>query len=163
MFDNSKIFLDNSKLYLDAWLHNFSIKKKILVLEKNNKIINNNKMLFLVNKINLKYLLKINNYNRVYKLGDLIFYDEYKTNVKLSISPIIFNVFLNDNLKIKKTSDITSTFKKYTMNVPIFIIIKLEKLNICDTIEIVLLKNSKMVTIKYILEDILYKKIFEII
>jgi len=156
--------MNSSKfIFLGVWLRNLYIsifKKKILLIEKNNIVINNYKLLFLTNYINLKYLLRVNKYNIIYELDNLIFYDEHKTNNKLNITSIIILTTISTNYI---TNDITDKIKKYTMNVPLFVIIKLEKLDIDNIINFKVLKQSKIVDISYKLKDIAYKKLFELI
>jgi len=180
--------MNSSKfIFLVVCLRNLYIsifKKKILLIEKNNIVINNYKLLFLTNYINLKYLLRVNKYNIIYELDNLIFYDEHKTNNKLNITSIIIlttistnyittyiktndiktnDIKTNDITNNYITTDITKKIKKYTMNVPLFVIIKLEKLDIDNIINFKVLKQSKIVDISYKLKDIAYKKLFELI
>jgi len=111
--------MNSSKfIFLGVWLRNLYIsifKKKILLIEKNNIVINNYKLLFLTNYINLKYLLRVNKYNIIYELDNLIFYDEHKTNIntksklnrielKEQLKSIMDSVFRNEEINYIKNS-----------------------------------------------------------
>jgi hypothetical protein len=133
--------------------------KKILLLEKNNQIISN-KILITFSKyfyhFNLKHFLKINKINIIYKIDDIIFYDEHNSDYKLSINSIIFSANVDDK-------DFTDNIKRYSLKVPIFIIIINEDLNQESTIKIKILKRGAIIFNEYKLKDIKNKRLFEII
>jgi hypothetical protein len=143
---------------LKIWLRNTYINifsKKILLIEKNNIIIDDENRIKLINifyNFNLEYLLKYYNYNIIYEIDDLIFYDD--------------NTINNNNVKIilyvelvEHSKDITSDIKKYSLNTPLYIIIKLEKFNLEETIKF----NTLDREIVHKLLDIIDKKLYEII
>ena len=143
---------------LKIWLRNTYINifsKKILLIEKNNIITDDENKIKLINifyNFNLEYLLKYYNYNIIYEIDDLIFYDD--------------NTINNNNVKIilyvelvEHSKDITSDIKKYSLNTPLYIIIKLEKFNLEETIKF----NTLDREIVHKLLDIIDKKLYEII
>ena len=71
---------------LKIWLRNTYINifsKKILLIEKNNIITDDENKIKLINifyNFNLEYLLKYYNYNIIYEIDDLIFYDDNTIN-----------------------------------------------------------------------------------
>jgi hypothetical protein len=141
-----------------VWLRNKYIsifKKKILLIEKNNKITDNKITIKLINifyLLNLKRLLKYNNYNILYKIDDLIFYDD------TIIDNIIHEIILYVEL-VEESIDVTSNVQKYSLNTPIYIIVKLEKYNTEGTIKFRTL-NGEM---EHKIADIMYQKLYEII
>jgi hypothetical protein len=138
------------------------IKKKILLIEKNNKLIDNNLIIFSINRLynfNLKHLLKYYNYNIVYELDNLIFYDENIIN-KLTIQSIIINVSHSND---ESENNITETIKKYSLNIPIYIIVKLEKFNIKSFLIFKFLSKGGTITKKYKINDILNKRLCELV
>ena len=133
--------------------------KKILLLEKNNLFVDSKILLTLSNylyHINLKHLLKIYKINIIYKLDDIIFYDEHNSNYKITINSIIFNVLIDD-------VDFTDKIKQYSLNLPIFIIIKLENINLSSIIKFKLLKKGCITFLEYKIADVIKKRLFEII
>jgi hypothetical protein len=133
--------------------------KKILLLEKNNQIISN-KILITFSKyfyhFNLKHLLKINKINIIYKVDDIIFYDEHNSDYKLSINSVIFGAKIDDK-------DFTDKIKQYSLSIPIFIIVRLENINLLSVIKFNLLKKGCITLKEYIVEDIIKKRLYEII
>jgi hypothetical protein len=133
--------------------------KKILLLEKNNLFIDSKILLTLSNylyHINLKHLLKIYKINIIYKLDDIIFYDEHNSNYKITINSIIFNVLI-DNV------DFTDKIKQYSLNLPIFIITKLENINLSSIVNFKLLKKGNITFLEYKIADVIKKRLYEII
>jgi len=139
-----------------------AVKKKILLLEKNNKIVDNKILILNINYLyhfNLKHLLKYTNYNIVYEIDNLIFYDENIKN-KPMIGAIIMSVTLYNNEDI---TDITDNIKKYSLNMPFYIIVNLEKININLSLVFNFLYKCCIKTKKYKINDILNKRLYELL
>jgi len=149
-------------IYLrDKYINIF--KKKILLLEKDNEILDNNILLFFINKLYhwyLKHYIKLNKINIVYELDNLIFYDENKLHQNIHSFILILNCCFIYNNEIV---DITNNINRYSFNVPIFIIMKLENINIKSILKINVLAKYTIKTQEYKLDDILYKKLHEIL
>ena len=149
-------------IYLrDKYINIF--KKKILLLEKDNEILDNKILLFFTNKLYhwyLKHYIKLNKINSVYELDNLIFYDENKIHQNIHSPILILNCCLIYNNEIV---DITNNITRYSFNVPIYIIIKLENINIESIFKINMLAKYTIKTQEYKLDEILYKKLYEIL
>ena len=153
MYNYSKFMITNREIIINV------LYKKILLLERNNTFIDNRILIMLSNyfyHINLKHLLKINKINIIYKLDDIIFYDEHGSDCKITINSIIFNVSV-DNI------DFTNKIKQYSFNVPIFIIVKLENIDLSCLIKFKILKKGSILFKEYKVDDIKNKRLFEII
>jgi hypothetical protein len=85
-------------------------------------------------------------------MDNLIFYNIKKDSLK--ISPIILSSKITN-----KTDDI---IQKYSLDIPIAIIMKIENLNENSVLELNIMKKGKILTLNYILKDIIDKKLFEI-
>jgi len=154
-------------------------KKKILLLEKNNEIIDNKILLFFCNKLyylNFKYIIKLLKINMIYEIDNLIFYDENKNFMNIYSSIVILDckLIINNNLSANNILNydneaeelffnITDNIKKYSFNIPIFIIVKLENIDIKSNIKINVLSRSQIKIKEYDINDILYKKLYEIL
>jgi hypothetical protein len=164
---NNKICQQFCIFMRDTYINLF--KKDILLLEKDNEIIDNKCMLFLIDKlynINLKYLLKNEKINIVYRLDDLIFYDNYNKDTTLKIVPVILDakLIITDNLNKDETIiNILDRIKQYSVLVPIYIIVKLECYNMHDKLKITVLKSFSKKILEYDIVDILNKKLYEIL
>lgn len=155
-YESFYVFMRNTYINL--------FKKNILLLEKDNIILDNKYMLSLIDKlymINLKYLLENEKINVVYKLDDLIFYDNYDKTDNLKVSSVILDVVLivNNELYI----NVLDNIKMYSLQVPIFIIRHLEKYGFNDKIKITVLKSFSKKILEYNVIDILDKKLYEIL
>ena len=150
----------------DIYVHLF--KKDILLLEKDGVIIDNKYMLFLIDKLyifNLKYLLENEQINIIYKLDDMIFYNNYTKHNILKINSIILDaelIIYNPNI-IGDTKNIIDNIKRYSLQMPLFIIVKLEKYDINSKLKLTLLKSFSRKVLEYNIVDILYKKLYEIL
>lgn len=142
-------------------------KKKIIVVEKNNIIIKNKFIIFFLNLFYfffIKDLLKINKINTIYEIDDLKFYDENNIN-KLIINHIILNCVLvdpnndNDNNNI----EITEKINKYSKQIPIYIILEIENIDIKNNIRFNLLYYNKTKIVYYDIKSIINKRLYEII
>jgi hypothetical protein len=139
------------------------LKKKILLLEKDTEILDDKILLFFSNRLYhwyLKHYIRSNKINIVYELDNLIFYDENKVHQNIHCPILILNCTFEYN---NKTYDITDNIKRYSFNVPIFIIMKLENINIDSIFKINILKKFKIITEEYNLYNIMYNKLFEIL
>ena len=99
------------------YIHLF--KKKILMVEKNKKIISNKLIILPLNLFYyflIKDLLKNNKINTVYKLDGLIFYDD-NTIHKIKINQIMleFNLIDPNNKNYKK--EFTNEINKYSKHI----------------------------------------------
>lgn len=133
--------------------------KRILFLEKNNQIINNKILITFSNyfyHFNLKHLLQIKKINIIYELDNIIFYDEHISDYKLSINSVIFGATIDNK-------DFTNNIKKYILQIPIFIIIINDGLDLESMLKIKLFKKGTIIFYHYKLKDIKDKRLFEII
>lgn len=145
------------------WFIN-TFKKKILLIEKNKKIIDNKIIIFIINIsycFLIKYIFKYNQINIVYEVDELIFYEEYKLN-NIKINLILQNIILIDDTSNKEIS-ILDKLNKYNKNVPVFIFMKLENIKETNKIKLFLNKNKNIIIIEHLLKDIMYKKLFQIL
>lgn len=132
--------------------------KKVIVLDKDNNIIDNKFIIFFVNLfyyINLKHLLKFFNINTLYKLDNLHYYDT-NINQQIKINSIITS-FKIDNI------DITDIIKKYSLEVPIRHLLFIEKFLSSNKIYINMLKLFKLQSIEYDIQNVIDKKIYELL
>lgn len=162
-------------LYTNIKIYDFLIKfrnfikkktRQIIVIEKNNKLIKNNLLIWFIQILfffDLKNTIKNCGYNYLYKIDNLyIYHDINSLNIlKLYSSSIIY--FNYNNI------DITNIIKKYHFNVPFYIIIDLEKLENEDdyddlNIEIKVVNLHETCLKKYNnLNLIKYKKLNELV
>jgi hypothetical protein len=133
--------------------------KKILLIEKNKKFINNSILLNFTTyfyHFYIKHLLKYFKINIAYQLDNVIFYDNHIEDFKLNINSIILNTTINDN-------DFTQIIQKYSFKIPIFVIVQLENLDTNSLIKFKLLKKGLIVNYEYFLKNIINKRLYEII
>jgi hypothetical protein len=138
-------------------------KKKIILYEKNNELLDNYYILFFSNLLyhfSFKHLLKIFMINYVYMVEDLIFYEDNKKNKRPLISSIILDVTIKKN---DKNINILTKFKRYSLNIPIYILAKLENIDYQDLIIIKLLVFGKNIEKEFIIEDIKFKNICDLL
>jgi len=118
--------MNNFKIYIRNKLVQF-FTSKIIIIEKNNKIINNKFYLFFINLlffINFQQIIKIFKINYLYSIDNIYFYEDYKKNNKI-INPIILSAkIVCDENEI----DFLNNFKKYNFSIPINIILYNEKI-----------------------------------
>ena len=149
-------------IYLrDKYINIF--KKKILLLEKDNEILDDKILLSFSNYLyhfNFKHFIRLYKINIVYELDNLIFYDENKSHQNVHSAGLIISFSLVYNNEI---NDIIDNIRKYSFNLPIFLIIKLEKINIKSKLKINILSKFIIKTKEYNLSDILYKRLYEIL
>jgi hypothetical protein len=140
-------------------------QKKILLLEKNKQLIDNKITIFVVNcfyNFGLNYIFKYNNINIVYKIDNLIFYDENKKK-KLYVNGIIIDSTIHKENNDLKSIDFLNVIKNYSLNMPINIIIKLEKIDLYDVLKIKFLKCGIIKTNKFIFKNITNMKLYELL
>uniref|UniRef100_A0A6C0DA07 Uncharacterized protein n=1 Tax=viral metagenome TaxID=1070528 RepID=A0A6C0DA07_9ZZZZ len=145
---NSYIFL------IDKFKKRFC--RKILLVEKDNELINDKVTIFLTNLLynyKLNYLFRLNKINIVYEMDDLIFYNITKNNLK--ISPVILSSKITN-----KTDDV---IQRYSIDIPIPIIMKIENLDENNELELTIMKKGKIIKLNYFFKDIIDKKLFEIL
>ena len=120
----------------EAYIHTF--KKKILLIEKDKKIVSHKLVIYPLNVFYyflLNDLLKNNNINIIYELDDLIFYDNNKVHgITINKIMIEFNIIDPQNKNYRK--NIISEINKYSKSIPFYIIIFLENINPMFNIEI---------------------------
>jgi hypothetical protein len=137
-------------------------KKKVILFEKDNNIINNFHKRLLYNALyylNFKNTLKSYKINYIYECDDLIFYENNKPK-KYKIGSIITDIIIKTQYE---NIDITENFKKYSLNIPMYIFILLEKLNSDDEIIITSLVFGKKKEKEYKLNDVKYKTIYDLL
>lgn len=140
-------------------------QKKILLLEKNKQLIDNKITIFAVNcfyNFGLNYVLKYNNINIIYKIDNLIFYDENKKK-KLHVNGIIIDSTIHKETDYLKSIDFLNVIKTYSLNMPINIIIKLEKISLYDVLKIKFLRCGVLKTNKFIFRNIINMKLYELL
>jgi hypothetical protein len=151
---NTIVYLRNSYVSI--------FKKKVILFEKDNNIINNFHKRLLYNALyylNFKNTLKSYKINYIYECDDLIFYENNKPK-KYKIGSIITDVIIKTQYE---NIDITENFKKYSLNIPMYIFILLEKLNSDDEIIITSLVFGKKKEKEYKLNDVKYKTIYDLL
>jgi hypothetical protein len=100
-------------------------KKKIIAIENNNKIITNCIYVYslqILIFLNLTMIINYLNFNYIYSNDGLIYYTDLSSNNKLYISSNILENFIVNGY------DITNNIKKYHINVPLYIVFNLEKI-----------------------------------
>jgi hypothetical protein len=155
----TKFFID----FREWFIHVF--KKKILLIEKDKEFVSNKLVIIPLNFFYfflLKDMLKDKKINIIYKLDDIIFYDD---NIKhnIFINKILLECYITDNKCENYKMEFLETINKYSKNVPFYIIIKLENLNINFDINLKLLNFGSFIDKKYPINEIINKRIYEII
>lgn len=141
-------------------------QKKILILEKNKQLCDNKIILFIVNclyNVGLIYILKYNNINIVYKIDNLIFYDENKKNKKLHVNGIITESTICKENNILIDIDFFSIIKKYPLNIPIYILIRLENISRFDVVKIKFINFGIIKTNIFIFNNIKNNRLYELL
>jgi len=154
----------SAKLFINIrewFIHIF--KKKIILVEKDNEILKNKYIIIPLNLFYFFYikdLLKYNNINIIYEIDDLIFYDNNKIHT-LTINQIMlnFNIIDSNNNII----EIIEQINKYSKEIPFYIIVDLENININSKIQITLMSFCKIKTKEYEIKEIINKKLYELI
>ena len=154
----------SAKLFINIrewFIHIF--KKKILLVEKDNEILKNKYIIIPLNLFYFFYikdLLKYNNINIIYEIDGLIFYDNNKIHT-LTINQIMlnFNIIDSNNNIIELIEQIN----KYSKEIPFYIIVDLEKIDINSKIQITLMSFCKIKTTEYEIKEIINKKLYELI
>lgn len=136
---------------------------KIILIYKDNEIINNNALMLLsslIFKINYQEILFINKINYLYKLDNIYFYEDY-SNTNIIISPIIISA----KIKIENQEiNILENLSNYSLAVPLFIFLYNEKYNNIDNIQFKIFKLGKFTDIVINYNDISkYKKIYTLL
>jgi len=138
--------------------------KKIVLIEKNDKIINNNLIFLFIQFLSFFNLSNIINYYEfgyLYKIDDMYFY--YKNNdlyKKLNLN-IIWNCYIHNNMS---KVDLTENIKKYNLDVPFYLIIYNESLDLHSSLEFEIMNLGNIKKIYYQdLYKIKNKKLCEII
>ena len=139
-------------------------RKKILLIEKDKVFVSNKFVIIPLNFFYylLKDILKEKKINIVYKVDDIIFYDD---NIKhdIFINKILLDFYITNNDDDNFKIDFLDTINKYSKNVPFYIIVKIEKLNTSFCINFKLLHFGTILNQKYIINQIMDKRIYEII
>ena len=144
---------------------NFFFFKKICIVERNKKIIKNGIIIFLFNllyNLNFVYLLSYLNINILYKIDELYFYEEFKEKKTFSITPIFLTFKI---LKNNESNELTERIKKYDTKVPLKLFFINENININNFNKIYLniLKNFKSKELNYDINEVIDKRITDII
>jgi hypothetical protein len=140
--------------------------KKIILLERNKSFIDNIYQLFFFNLlyyVGCKQLLKYYKYNLIYKLDNLIFYEDYEKKIHLTNSIILSSEICVPPYNKNKKYTYELILKHYSKNIPIYIIMKLENLKQDMTIKLNIFSNKTTKTLEYNLHDIYDKKLYEIL
>ena len=136
---------------------------KIILMHKNNEIINNKYIMYLssfIFKINYQEILFINKINYLYKLDNIYFYEDY-TNSNIIISPIIISATVEIN---NNNINILDKLIQYNLSVPLFIFLYNEQINNINNINFKILKLGKFIDIIINYNNITkYKKIHELL
>ena len=140
--------------------------KKIILIEKNNKIIKSTFIcgfVQLLSILNFNFIINKFGYNYLFFIDDMYF---YYTHTKLQ-NKIIFSIIKNCFIKYNSFyCDITEQILKYNLEVPMFIIFENENIlfltcenDIIIEFDILHLNQNK----RYSIKEIKYKKLGEII
>jgi len=136
---------------------------KLILIYKDNEIIDNSTLMFLsslIFKINYQEILYINKINYLYKLDNIYFYEDYN-NSNIIISPIILSAKINI---YDHEIDILEKLANYSLAVPLFIFLYNEKYNNVDNIEFKIFKLGKITDIIINYNEISkYKKIYNLL
>jgi len=147
------------KLFINT--RDFIIKnfcKRVLLIEQNNKISTNYffnfivSLFFYISNDSLKYF---NNVNIVYQMDNIIFYTNKDNSLKIS------NVILESCVE-SYNSTYPINFKKYSLNVPIYIIVHLEKINVESILSLKLLNKGLIINKAYFITSILNKRLCDL-
>lgn len=128
--------------------------KRIVLVEKNNHILNNNCIYLLAH---FKCYNKYYKYNIIYEMDNLYFYEEYdnlNNNNNIKIYPLILNAYIDD---------IEFNIKKYSLNIPFKFIVKIDNLDVNSNIKINILKNTILINREYKISEILLYKLEELL
>lgn len=149
-----------------------TFNKKILLIEKDNQLITNKLIIFILNLlyfiIFIKYILNFFEINVVYELDGLIFYDDNKKH-ELTINQVIlgFDIINTNNIENTDTNNIENNMlqkiNKYSKKIPFYIIAQLENIDIHSNIKITLMNRGKIKTNEYEIKKILYYKLYELL
>ena len=136
--------------------------KQIIIIEKDNKLIKNNwyiRFIQVLIFLNLTKYINLCCFNYIYKIDDIYFYHDIKKSNKLILYTNIIIEFLYNNI------DIIDIIKKYHINVPLYIIFDLEKLEEYNcNIEIKVINFGKITSKIYNnYNEIKFKKLNELI
>ena len=156
---SSELFVKLREIYIHIF------KKKILMVEKNKTFVSNKSIIIPLNLFYfcfIKDLLENHEINLVCELDGLIFYNNYKNN-KITINLIMLEANIIDPRNPNKKNNFTETINKYSKSTPIFIIVKLENLDIYLNIQLVLMNMTKIITKEFQLSTILNKQLNEIL
>jgi hypothetical protein len=154
-----KSLIDLREIYIKIF------KKKILMIEKNNQIISNKYVIYLINLFYfflIDDLLKINKINTIYELDEIIFYNNNKIN-EIYFTQIMLDFDIIDPSNDNYNENITEKIKKYSKNIPFYIIIKIERININLSIKIKLMNINKILIRYFKIINILDKTLCELL
>lgn len=139
--------------------------KKILLIEnrKTNKITRKG---FYLHYINFLYNGKIGNLenyniNLVYKLDNVIFFEDFETK-HLNISAVIFDLQILDS-ELNVVKEMGETIKQYSLNVPIYVITMLENIEPNTKFKIKVMKVLAIKDIIYETDNIMNKRLYELL
>lgn len=140
--------------------------KRIIIVEKENKIINNFYIKWFVQILslfNLYIIIYYFGFNYLYEIDDMFFYNtvEYGVSKQLNFSVITNCLIYNDlNNKINFTDKIL----KYSLDVPLYIIMNVESLDPNFSMELSILRFGRTKNITFNnLEEIKNKKLCDIL
>jgi hypothetical protein len=150
-----------------------AITKKIILFNKDNKIFNNKFIITCIQYIPFFfYVLKFLNFNILYEIDNLYFYDDSKFslinylsnkgNELPKINILLFSFKLVDDDNNKNNIDIIDNIRKYHYNVPLNIILHQENIEWFNKIEINGLNTGKIIKKKCDINDVKYNKLYDI-
>ena len=110
----------------------------------------------------IQNLLENQKINLIYELDDLIFYNNYANN-KININLIMIEANIIDPQNPDEKKEFTEIINKYSKNIPLYIIVKIEKLDIYFNIQFKLMNMGKIIIKEFQLNTILNKQLYEIL
>lgn len=139
--------------------------KKIIFIEdkKTNRIIKSGVYLHYINFLYNGRVVNLEKYNinLVYKLDNIIFFEDFETK-NFNISAVIYDLqILDSELNIVK--EIGENIKKYSLNMPIYVITMLENIPANTKFKFKVLKVLSIKEIIFDTETIMRKRLYELL
>jgi hypothetical protein len=139
--------------------------KKILFIENklDNKIINNNIYLHYINFLYNNKIgnLEKHNINLVYKLDNIIFFEDFEKK-HYNVSAVIYDLQILDT-ELNVIKEMGDIIKQYSLNIPIYVILELENIDLNTRFKFKVMKVLSIKEMIYDTENIKNKRIYELL
>lgn len=154
----------NRLVSLREYFINIFNKKILFIQDKQNKRLI--KSCFFIHYINFLYNnkmgnLKKYNINLVYKIDNIIFFEDFEDKI-YNISSVIFDLQILD-LELNVVKEMGESIKKYSLNVPFYVIMMLENINKNTKVNFKVMNILTINDIMYDTEKIMNKRLYELL